>query len=67
MNNHLRRQRIAEIIFNRVAAQVAGIPLKNSAWSAVYEGWIENPALFPLVEACLDAADEIMKLPRDPQ
>lgn len=60
MDKQQRRQQIAEIIFMRFTAQVAGVRVKDDAWSVAHRGWIENPALFPLVEVCLDAADEIL-------
>ena len=55
-------KRIARIIFERVAAQMGGFHVADEQWSAAYEGWVENPALFPLVEACIDAAHEIERL-----
>lgn len=46
-------------MFKRIAAQMGGMSVSQSQWDLAYQGWIENPALFPLVEACIDAALEI--------
>lgn len=52
-------EQIAGIIFKRIAAQMGGMSVSETQWDLAYQGWIENPALFPLVEACIDAALEI--------
>ena len=52
-------EQIAGIMFKRIAAQMGGMSVSPSQWDLAYQGWIENPALFPLVEACIDAALEI--------
>jgi hypothetical protein len=54
-------ERIAGIIFQRIAAQMGAIAVSEKQWDLAYAGWVENPALFPLVEACIDAAVEIEK------
>jgi hypothetical protein len=55
------RERLAKIIFVRLSAQISGIPVREIHWETAYRGWIENPALFPIVEVCIDTADEIIR------
>ncbi len=56
------RYEIGRVIFTRIAAQMSGTKLADEHWDVAYDGWIENPALFPLVETCIDAAEEIRRL-----
>lgn len=54
------RTLIAKIIFTRMAGQISGFDLSEMHWDIAYKGWIDNPAIFPMVEVCMDAADEIL-------
>ena len=56
----VRRIEIARIIFFRLSGQISGERVTQKAWDTMVIGWIENPTLFPLVETCVDAADEIL-------
>jgi len=56
----IKREQIARIIFMRMASQVSGTKVGGKQWRVAYSGWIENPALFPIIEACVDAAEEIL-------
>lgn len=55
-----KREMIAKIIFSRMAGQLSNFHVQDKHWDIAYRGWIENPALFPTVEACMDIADEII-------
>lgn len=54
----------AKMIFERIAAQLGGFPFSGEQWAIAYDGQIENPALFPLVEASIDAAMKIEQASR---
>ena len=58
--DNILRQQFAQIIFERLAAQISGLRTKEYYWDAAYQGWVDNPALFPLIEACIDAADQCL-------
>lgn len=56
-----KRELVAKIIFSRMAGQLSSFNIRDSHWTIAYQGWIENPALFPAVETCMDIADEILR------
>ncbi len=47
---------MAKIIFERLASQISGISISQESWEAALQGFRCDPHLFPLVEACFDAA-----------
>ena len=51
---------VAKIIFLRLAAQVSSTSVTDQIWSEGVEGFRRQPELFPLIEACVDAAGEIL-------
>lgn len=59
--NHKIRNEIAKIIFDRISAQISGVKVTDTYWDAAFEGWLDNPALFPMIESCIDASEEICK------
>lgn len=52
---------IARIIFLRLAGQISAASLTEQTWLAGVEGFRTQPELFPLIEACMDAAAEILE------
>ena len=58
---HLEPQhKIAKIIFFRLAGQISGTHITQQAWLDGLKGYQKEPELFPLIEACEDAAAEIL-------
>lgn len=51
----------AKIIFFRVSGQLSGLRITDKIWAEAASGWREQPELFPVVEACFDAATEIVR------
>jgi hypothetical protein len=47
-------------IFFRLAGQIAGTPISEQAWLDCLQGYQKEPELFPLIEACEDAAAAIL-------
>lgn len=62
-----KREAVAKIMFLRFAGQLSNNLVRDEHWKIAYQGWIENPALFPVVETCMDAADEIIRKLEDPE
>lgn len=61
LNDSAMRSEVARIIFFRLDEQISGEHITEKAWARLVAGWIENPALFPAVETCMDADEEILE------
>ena len=53
---------IAKIIFMRIRSQISGQRIDNARWLAGLAGYKTDPELFPVVEACVDAAMKIERV-----
>lgn len=62
INNQDEIVAVAKIIFVRMAGQISGIAVTDKHWETAYKGWVGNPALFSMVEACMDAANDILRM-----
>ncbi len=51
---------VARIIFFRLAGQISGSSVTHRTWLEGVEGFRKQPELFPLIEACVDAAAEVL-------